>query len=559
MTRATAASRQSIIASLGRNVAKHPSKPFLELELPNEKGAISYLEMWNQARRCGAQLVASGVKPGGIVLIFLPQGSSGLAYFIGAMMAGFVPSFMPLPSSKQDPARYWSAHSKLFDRISPAALIANELHLGEMEANGLASDVTKFIAASAAGDFAPLDPVAAESEDTAFLQHSSGTTGLKKGVMLSHRAVLRQIEAYREPLGATADDVVVSWLPVYHDMGLIACFVMPMVLGQTIVLLDPFHWVIRPGALFQAIHKHRGTLCWLPNFAFDHLANLVRPNAPSMDLRTMRAFINCSEPCQSTSMSKFLQRFASLGVKPSMVGTCYAMAETVFAISQTKLEREGEHFMVVDREALQERGEIISPQLGRPTTTLVSNGTPLPGMSVSVHDPDGEVLPEGRVGELYVAADFLFSGYYRLPDLTTERLRGGIYRTSDRGVLVGGEVYALGRMDDLLILNGRNFHAAEIESLVGMADGVKPGRNAAFAVFKVDSGSNELIVVCEREDPSKDDTIRENVRKIIFDALGLHPSDVHLVPPGWISKTSSGKLSRHANAEKYALEIGGRT
>jgi len=558
MTPATAASTPSIIASLGRNVVRFPHKPFLELELPNEKGTISYLEMWSQARRCGAQLVASGVKPGGIVLIFLPQGSVALAYFIGAMMAGFVPSFMPLPSSKQDPTRYWSAHGKLFDRISPAALIASELHLAEMEANGLASDTTKFVAANAFANFEPLDPIAAESEDTAFLQHSSGTTGLKKGVMLSHGAVLRQIEAYRERLDATPDDIVVSWLPVYHDMGLIACFAMPMVLGQTIVLLDPFHWVIRPGTLFQAIYKHRGTLCWLPNFAFDHLANLVRPHA-SMGLGTMRAFINCSEPCQSTSISKFLERFASLGVKPSMMGTCYAMAETVFAISQTKLDREGEHFIAVDREALQERAEIISPQPGQPTTTLVSNGTPLSGISVSVHDADGQVLPEGRVGELYVASDFLFSGYYKLPDLTAERLRGGIYRTSDRGVLVDGEVYVLGRLDDLLILNGRNFHAAEIESLVGVVDGVKPGRNAAFAVFKVDSGSNELIVACEREDPSKDDAIRANVRKIIFDALGLHPSDVHLVPPGWISKTSSGKLSRHVNAEKYALEIGGRT
>jgi fatty-acyl-CoA synthase len=544
---------RSIVSFFLQNATRQPTKPFLKLELPHEKGTVSYGEMRELASRRGAELLAAGASHGGVVLIFMPQGSLGLSYFIGAMMAGFVPSFMPCPSAKQDPVHYWGAHKALFERIKPVALVANPDHAADIVAQGLTSDATKLVVASPLGvDTGGLEIVRATPETTAFLQHSSGTTGQKKGVMLSHGAVLEQIEAYAEATQSTEHDVVASWLPVYHDMGLIACFIMPLVLGQTIVLLDPFHWVSRPATLFRAIAAHSATLCWMPNFAFEHIANLVRPDPDTMGLGGMRAFINCSEPCQAASFARFADRFAVLGVRPEMLQICYAMAETVFAVSQTSLDRPP-RVLTVDRRALAEEARVVPPQADQATTVLVSNGKPVGGGLVSIRDQDGRDLPEGHVGEISIAAKFLFSGYYNMPEKTAEKLQGQTYRTSDRGFLVDGEVYVLGRFDDLLILNGRNFHAAEIESLLSGVDGIKPGRNVAFARYNDETGSSELIVVCERADEIPQETVRLRIRKIVFDELGLHPADIALVAPGWLAKTTSGKIARGRNAERYAL------
>lgn len=549
----SAETSRSIISCFEANATRLSAKPFLKLELPHEKGSISYGEMRGLARQCGAELLATGALPGGVVLIFLPQGSLALSYFIGAMMAGFIPSFMPCPSSKQDPVHYWRSHRALFERIRPVALVTNADHATDVVAQGLTSDMTRLLVASPAGvgglEFEVVD---ATPETTAFLQHSSGTTGQKKGVMLSHAAVLRQIEAYAESIQSTEHDVVVSWLPLYHDMGLIACFIMPLVLGQTIVLLDPFHWVSRPASLFRAISSHCASLCWMPNFAFEHIANLVRPDPATMGLHSMRAFINCSEPCQAASFARFADQFAVLGVQPEMLQICYAMAEAVFAVSQTALDSPP-RVLTVDRQALAEESRAVPPQSNQATTVLISNGKPMRGSSVSIRDQDGRELPEGHIGEVWFTADFLFSGYYNMPDVTAEKLKSGSYRTSDRGFLVDGEVYVLGRFDDLLILNGRNFHAAEIESLLGGIDGIKPGRNVAFARYNDETGSNELIVVCERAEETPEENVRHRIRKIVFDELGLHPADIALVAPGWLAKTTSGKIARGRNAERYAL------
>lgn len=543
---------QSIVSSFEHNAARFPAKPFLKLELPNEKGTISYGEMHAFARQRGGELITSGAQRGGVVLIFMPQGSLGLSYFIGAMLAGFIPSFMPCPSVKQDPAHYWRAHLALFERIKPVALVTNGQYAADIIAQGLTSDATKLVVAgSATGSCETFELVQAAPATTAFLQHSSGTTGLKKGVMLSHGAVLTHVAAYAKAIQSTEDDIVVSWLPVYHDMGFIACFIMPLVLGQTIVLLDPFHWVTRPATLFQAIFTHSGTLCWMPNFAFEHLSNIVRPDLNTMALHSMRAFINCSEPCQAASFSRFAERFASIGVQSGMLHTCYAMAETVFAVSQTDL-RVPPRVLTVDRRALLEHGRIVPAETDQ-TSRLISTGQPVPGMSIFIKDPVGNALPDGQIGEIWLAADFLFSGYYNLPDLTAEKLQGKSYKTADRGVIVDGDVYVLGRFDDLLILNGRNFHAAEIESLLSGIEGLKPGRNVAFARYNDEIGSNDLIVLCERTEELQEGEARLRIRKTIFDELGLHPAEVGLVEPGWLSKTTSGKISRTRNAERYAL------
>jgi acyl-CoA synthetase (AMP-forming)/AMP-acid ligase II/acyl carrier protein len=477
--------------------------------------------------------------------------------FVGAMRVGAVPSFMPCPSAKQHPAIYWSSHLKLLQRIGRHLLVTDGTHAAQMRAQGLADiaiDILTLdrVGAGAIADEAP-DVV---EDDVAFLQHSSGTTALKKGVALSNRAVLRQIAAYSTRLSMGADDAIVSWLPIYHDMGLIACTIMPLVLGQTVTSIDPFQWVGRPACLFDAIERYNGQFAWLPNFAFEHLVRMV-PRDYAADLSGMKAFINCSEPCKAETFDRFHDRFSRLNLRRAQLQVCYAMAETVFAVSQTAAGQPARR-IVVDEDALRRDRVVAAPREDGRALTLLSAGAPLPGVAVSIrgNDPDAA---DREVGEIVVSGDFLFDGYLNDAETTQARLSNGRYHTRDLGFLYDGELYVLGREDDLIIINGRNIYAHEVEAVVGQISGVKPGRAVAFGVFNDAIGSQELVVVAERETdppPVGDQAVRRAVRMAVLEQTGIEVKACRLEVPGWLVKTTSGKISREANRAKYLGESG---
>jgi len=495
-----------------------------------------------------------GLVPGQVVLIFLPQQVDGVAAFFGAIMARLVPSFMPCPSAKQRPSVYWPAHVSLLTRIAPQLLVTDRAHAAQMEAYGVSAS-SGILTIDAVGDnHRPLPASSGNRRQTALLQHSSGTTSLKKGVALSHLAILRQVHAYSCSLRMTAADNVVSWLPVYHDMGLIACTVTPLVLGQTVTSLSPFEWVARPASLFEAIERYRGHFCWLPNFAFEHLTRTVPRNCRA-DLSGMRAFINCSEPCKADTLDRFATRFRrSNGVHTRQLQVCYAMAETVFAVTQTRVG--AKPFAIdVDEEQLYVNA-VATAATDAPSVRVLSTGAPVRGMTVEVMS-GGAVLPEGHVGEIVLSGGFLFDGYFKDMETTANRLRGGKYFTRDRGFMRDGALFVLGRLDDLLIINGRNLHAHEVETLVGDMPGLKPGRTVAFGVFSETAGSDELVIVAER-DPgvviSGDTELARAARMLVYEQSNIDVKACRIVEPGWLVKTTSGKISRHANKAKYLAE-----
>lgn len=540
------------------------------LSIGHDRRHITYGDAWGQVLAVSRKLADAGVAPDGVALIFLPQGWDALAWYFGAIAHGLTASFMPLPSAKQDPDLYWSSHEKLMARITPAALITTAEHESQIARNRLvaagcslvcAEPVTGQDARAAADlDGAITARLADYADRLPILQHSSGTTGLKKGVMLTNDAILTQVAAYADSIQATADDVMVSWLPLYHDMGLVACSLTPMILGQTIVLLDPFEWVARPATLLDAISRHHGTLCWLPNFAFDHLARSVDLSRVDARLDTMRAFINCSEPCQALTFRRFAETFAPLGLRDSALQVCYAMAETTFAVTQTAIDRPP-MTLTVDRVALHERGDVVPSSDPSVAIELLSTGTPIEGTTIAILDEDSRAAPDGRVGEVCIRSTCLFSGYYRLPDVTAERLRGDLYHSRDRGFMWKGELFVLGRMDDLVIVAGRNFHAAEIETVLNGVTGLKPGRNVVFGHTNAERGTNDLVVVAETVDaddaaPASEGyrQLRQSVRHAIFQSLGIYPAEVKLVELGWLIKTTSGKIERGRNAAKFLQE-----
>lgn len=547
-----------MLDSLDHHVATRGDAVFTRHLSASGVHELTFAQFSARATHHAAHLSAADVRKGDVVLIFLPTSPEALPAFVGAMMIGAVPSLMPCPSAKQHPSVYWPSHEQLLDRIHPRVLLTDRDHAAQMTDNGMAKDGRTILAIEdLVGDSAPAPRVRIDAGDIALLQHSSGTTALKKGVALSHTAILKQARAYADRLDTTADDGVVTWLPIYHDMGLIACSIVPLVLGQTVTILDPFEWVARPAILFDAIDRYDGRFAWLPNFAFEHLTRAV-PAGYSGDLSRVRAFIDCSEPCKPDTFDRFAARFAANGVRPEALQTCYAMAETVFAVTQTT-PGSAVGRIAIDRDAIQRERIAADVRDGGAPLELLGNGAPIDGVTVTIRDGN-RVLGDNRIGEIVVAGDFLFDGYFNDPATTADRLSDGWYHTRDLGFVRDNQLYVLGRTDDLLIVSGRNLHAHEVEEIIGTVPGLKPGRAVAFGVYNPVNASEELVIVAERDGigaPQGRD-IGRRVREAVFDRTGIDVKDVSVVDPGWLVKTTSGKISRERNKARYLESTGPR-
>ncbi|MBC8337232.1 MAG: AMP-binding protein [Rhodospirillales bacterium] len=502
---------------------------------------ITFSDLMQKAQGFAEALEDAGTGPGDVVLVFLNHHPDMAACYMGAMLAGAIPSFMPCPSAKQHPERYWPAHEALFRRIRPKAILTDAGQASQMKQFGLDSDGVAFLdvdsvdASSVNRSFPSMDP-----GGIALLQHSSGTTGLKKGMALSHQAILNQVHAYTGVLDIQEDDVIVSWLPLYHDMGLMTSLILPLALGRTAVLMDPFQWTARPAMLFEAIEKYDGRYVWLPNFAFEHLCRTAGRMQPLADLSKVRAFINCSEPCKLETFTRFAETFSDWGIRPDQLQACYALAENVFAVSQTPLGR-------------QPSGTPLPEGDNAKNRTVASVGTVLPGVGLRILDESGQPLGEGETGEIAITGTCLFKEYFMLEDLTSERVRDGYFLTHDLGFLKDGELFILGRSDDLIIVNGRNHYAHDLEALVNGVEGLKPGRCAVFGVFNETLGTEEVIVVAERDPKAgiEDAALKKTVKETLFDEADLIIRDARIVGPDWLVKTSSGKISREGNKSKY--------
>ena len=544
-------SSDTIIARLVSVASEASERVFCVHYVEGNSETITYRRLLDGARAAAARYQAWGCQPGDIALIFLKHEPELYFSFIGAMLAGVIPSFMPYPNPKQNHDLFWRGHAALLERIEPKLLVVSPELMEQFHqflpgyadrihsSAGIADDV------GVPAQFAKLN-----SNDIAFLQHSSGTTALKKGVMLSHGAVLRQTDAYARAIGFSSADTTASWLPLYHDMGLIACLMLTLVSGATLVSLDPFEWVAAPATLLDTIERHRATFCWLPNFAFNHLAASVRAGT-KRDLSSVRAFINCSEPCRPDSFAVFQRRFAESGVTARQLQVCYAMAETVFAVTQTPPGQEP-GVLSVDREAFEAHGR-VEPGDG---LRLLSCGRPVDGIALRILDDGGSDLPSGRIGEVAIAAPFLFDGYYRQHSLTESKLRNGWYHSGDLGCLVDGALYITGRKDDLIIAYGRNYYAHEIEAVASAVDDVLPGRCVAFSVPSVVAGTQQAVLLAETRAPDPAPLVRR-LREAVLASTGLALTQIDLRPPGSLVKTTSGKISREANRAQFLGARGG--
>nr|ASV46949.1 hypothetical protein [uncultured bacterium] len=530
-----------IEAALERDLAR-PALTFLDARLaPRAYDAGALLAC---VRGLAARLRALALPPGPALGILLESQQAQALHFLAALAAGRTPALLTPPSRKLDRAYYLATTRAALEGCRFAAVVTD---VGDL---GPAVTALRPYALDVVRPGPPDDGPAGDAEAAgAFLQFTSGTTGLRRGVLVRDAAALAQVDAYAEAIALGPDDRVVSWLPLYHDMGLVTALVMPLARGVPAAMLQPLDWVGRPAAFLQAVARHGGTLAWMPNFAFAFLADRVREaELAGVALGTLRGLVNCSEPVTHEAQARFLARFAPLGVSPNALWGCYAMAETTFAVT---------HGTAADAGYLDPRGPDAAAPGGR--LPYVSTGRPVRGAEVMVCDAGGAPLPDRRAGELRVRAPFLFGGYYRDPEATRAAFADGWYRTGDLGYRVGGEVFVSGRRKDLLILSGANVHAEDVEAVVSGVPGVRPGRVSAFAEFDEAAQTERAVVLAESAAPAEERAaLVLEVRRRVAAAFQVTGFAVHLVEPGALVKSSAGKMARSANRERFAHLTAGR-
>jgi len=378
-------------------------------------------------------------------------------------------------------------------------------------------------------------------------------------VALAHNAVLNQVASYSDAIALTEHDVVVSWLPLYHDMGLIAGFLLPLLQGIPLVLMSPFDWVRHPSMLFQAISHYQGTLCWLPNFAYNHCTRRIRQgDLDGLSLASMRAFINCSEPVVHQSQQAFYERFQPLGLRDSMLAVSYAMAENTFAVTQSRLEQPP-RLDIVDRAAVQTHSRAEPINADAPNAQVnVSCGPAIAGTEIVVLGTEGNPVPERGIGEIAIRSSYMLSEYYKRPDLKEDLFVNGRLLTGDLGYMVDGEVYITGRKKDLMIVAGKNVYPQDIESIVNGVKDINPGRAVVFGLYDERDGTEVIAIVAESDHDSAEDVqqLKRAIRQAIAAQSTVTATYVDIVAPQWIIKTSSGKLARSANRDKWLEERG---
>ncbi len=530
----------------------------------DEQETVTFAEFRRRARLQAGVLRRQSVNSGDRVIIIMPQGILAMTVFVGAMMLGAVPVIIAYPNDKIEPAKYRFGVAGVTANLNAKVVVIDEEFPDEMLGYVSLGEDTSLIRArdgGSTGGEEELRNVVEPGDGLAFIQHSAGTTGLQKGVALTHTSVLRQLEHLAQALkidGAT--DRIYSWLPLYHDMGLIACFILPMAYHVPLVMQSPLDWVMHPETMLQVISEHKCTLAWLPNFAFQFVPRRTRPNRRAQyDLSSVRVLIDCSEPVRTSSMQEFQNAFAGTGLKAGALQTSYAMAENVFAVTQSDIDQPtGPSRIWADGKQFRNSHRVVRVEEGSAgSISFTSSGRLLPNHEIRIVSDSGAPLGESQAGEILIKSDCLFGGYYNRADLTAKAIVDGWYYTGDLGFCASGELYVVGRKKDIIIVGGENIYPQDIEEIAASHCAVHDGRVVAMGVYNPDLGTEEIIIVAEVESEdllANTVEVEREIRGQVTAGLGVTIGTVLLKPPKWIVKSTAGKPARSATLEKLQKE-----
>jgi len=486
------------------------------------------------------------IKPSETILIILKESIDLFSAFIAGVLYGVLPACYAYPSPKQSNKQFFATITDLIEYneikmiIGYSAVINILQERDDIKNNMLVNyDDVKESKKTIISNF--------KNTQEAFLQFSSGTTGAKKGVKISSKALFNQINAYREHIQFDENSTVVSWLPHYHDMGLIACMLMPLFEKVPIVMLSPFDWVSQPVSLLENIQKYKGTHTWQPNFALGHMVKSISyQDVNKYDLSSLKHLICCSEPVIYDTVEKFRHHFAPSGLNPDIISNCYAMAENTFAMT---VSSDGKlNSLSIDYDLMKTKNSIHIFDNGY---KIVSAGKPINNTQIKILSDDKIEYQENEIGEIFIKSDCMLDEYHNNKKATEGSFFEGWFNTGDLGFLHDGELYVTGRKKELIIIGGENIYPQDIEQIINNEENFIPGRNVVFGITDHRRGTEKIIALAE---VSIDDYEKINIlglKKKIFNQLNISVSDIVILPRKTLKKSTAGKISRFLNRQSY--------
>jgi fatty-acyl-CoA synthase len=522
---------------------------------------ITFGELYSRASIVARDLRRRGLEPGQTVAIMLPTCAEFFYTFAGVMLAGGVPVPIYPPFRANRIAEYATRQASILRNAESRFLITFKEAEGlarllqprvpslreVLNAARLAEPPTQERRETATSEWRPVEQLShhARSEDIAFLQYTSGSTGDPKGVTLTHANLLANIRSITAAVELRTDDVAVSWLPLYHDMGLIGAWFVPLVSAIPLVVMSPLAFLSRPERWLHAIQLHRGTISPAPNFAYELcVRKIADKELEGLDLSSWRAAFNGAEPVQPDTMARFASRFGKYGFRREALLPVYGLAEATLGISAAKAG--GYKVDRIERAKFESEGIAVPAATGASATLeFVSAGKPFLDVDVRIVGSDGRNMGERCEGRLWFRGPAATSGYYRNSAATSDLIREpGWLDSGDLAYLVDGEIYITGRAKDLIIKAGRNMCPHEIEEVAGRVAGVRKGCVVAFGARDARSGTERLVVAAEVRNSAESRRISAEIIRAVDETLGVPPDVVELLPPQSIPKTSSGKLRR---------------
>lgn len=521
-----------------------------------ETETITYADLAESASRLAGNLRAWGLEPDAAVGIMLPTGRAFFEAFFGTLFAGAVPVPIYPPMRLSQLEEHMRRQVKILQNCQAVLLFVPPE--GKALAGLLAGQIETLRGVSTVEDMRQPGNgpfvIQRKSADLAMLQYTSGSTGDPKGVMLTHANLMANIRAMGDAINATSNDVFVSWLPLYHDLGLIGAWLGSLYHAVPTIIMSPLRFIVRPESWLWAIHRNTATLSAAPNFAFELCVNKIDESVlQGLDLSSLRMVANGAEPVSADTIKRFTERFEPYGFRPEAMAPVYGLAENSVGLAFSAV---GEKPIIdlIERKSLSRTGMAVPAKAdGDQPMSFVSSGVPLPEHEIRIVDDTGHEAPERQQGRLEFKGASATSGYFRDPERSRALIRNGWLDSSDLAYIANGNVFITGRVKDIIIKGGRNIYPQEIEEGVGDLAGIRKGCVAAFASTDPKTGTERLIVVVETRttDAVELENLQQSVSVRVSDILGMPPDQVVIMQPRAIPKTSSGKIRRSTTRDLF--------
>ncbi|WP_455207461.1 AMP-binding protein [Kaarinaea lacus] len=548
---------QTLVDVLHWYTERHPERDHIQLYNDEAAGeVVSYQQLLTQAQSVAAGLQSLGIGIQQPVAIMLPTGKNYFYSFFGILLAGCIPVPLYPPARPAQLEDHIRRHAHILNNCQPSILIT--VSEAKTIARLLKSQVESVrhivTVEELQGSGQSVRIGTNKPDDIAFIQYTSGSTGIPKGVVLTHQNLLANIRAMGQVVKANSDDVFVSWLPLYHDMGLIGAWLGSMYYAARFVVMSPLAFLTKPQRWLWAIHRYGGTLSASPNFGYEFcVRRIADEDMQNLDLSSWRAAFNGAEPVSPDTVKRFCDRFADYGFRREAYMPVYGLAENSVGLAFPPLNR-GPLIDRVQREVFMQTGEAL-PAADDDTSAIefVACGQVLENHQLRVVDSANKEVFNRHEGRLQFRGPSATSGYFHSPEKTQDLFCGEWLETGDLAYLADGDVYLTGRTKDVIIRGGRNIYPHELEDAIGNIDGIRTGRVAVFGTKDPQTGTENLVVLAETRESDQQtlQNIRSSVNETVNDLVGLPPDDVVLAPPNTVLKTSSGKLRRAASKALY--------